>query len=187
MQTLIEKEQKIIVNKSICKNQKDYLLKQEFFDIISDLIFLPEVQEMKKYRQHFNTSCFDHCIEVSYWSYIICKKLHLDYTSMVRGALLHDLFLYNWRGSKKKLHLKKFHAFIHPYIALQNAEKICSLNEKEKDIILKHMWPVSFFHFPKYKESFIITITDKLSSLNSFRKYILKKEYTLLSKNDKIY
>ena len=97
--TLIGKEQKIIVDKSTCKNQKDYLLKQEFFDIISDLIFLPEVQEMKKYRQHFNTSCFDHCIEVSYWSYIICKKLHLDYTSMVRGALLHDLFLYNWRGS----------------------------------------------------------------------------------------
>ena len=59
---------------------------------------------------------------------------------------------------------------------MQNAQKICNINEKEQDIILKHMWPVTFFQFPKYRESFIITITDKLSSLNSFRKYILKKE-----------
>lgn len=169
-------QNKFIIDKSHCKTEKEYINKQEFFDIISDLIYSPLVQEMKNYRQHFNTSCFDHCLEVSYWSYCICKKLHLDYKSMARAALLHDLFLYDWRGSKKRLNLAKFHAFIHPYIALQNAIKICDLNEKEQDIILKHMWPVSFFHFPKYKESFIITITDKISSLNSFKKYILKRE-----------
>lgn len=172
---LLERNQ-IIIDRADCKSDKDYLNKQEFFNIISDLIFTEPVQQMKNYRQHFNSSCFDHCLEVSYWSFIICKKLHLDYVSMARAALLHDLFLYDWRGSKKKLHLKRLHAFIHPYIALQNAQKICNINEKEQDIILKHMWPVTFFQFPKYRESFIITITDKLSSLNSFRKYILKKE-----------
>ena len=33
------------------------------------------------------------------------------------------------------------------------------------------MWPVTFFQFPKYKESFVITITDKMSALKSFHEY----------------
>ena len=36
--------------------------------------------------------------------------------------------------------------------------------DKEKDIILKHMWPVTFFHFPKYRESYLVTIADKICS-----------------------
>ena len=52
--------------------------------------------------------------------------------------------------------------------------------KNEKDIILKHMWPVTLFQFPKYKESFIITIVDKLSALKSFYEYyeshIMKKK-----------
>ena len=27
------------------------------------------------------------------------------------------------------------------------------------------MWPVTFFHFPKYPESFIITLSDKYSAI----------------------
>ena len=76
--------------------------------------------------------------------------------------------------------LQGWHAFKHPQIALENASKVCDLNEKEKDIILKHMWPVTLFQFPKYKESFIITIVDKLSALKSFYEYyeshIMKKK-----------
>ncbi len=86
-------------------------------------------------------------------------------------GILHDLFLYDWRNSKKELNLKGYHAFIHPKIALENASRLFKLNEKEKDIILKHMWPVTFFSLPKYKESYIITVTDKLSALKSFYEY----------------
>ena len=92
---------------------------------------------------------------------------------------MHDLFLYDWRHSKKMLN--GWHAFKHPQIALENALKICNLNEKEQDIILKHMWPVTFFKFPKYKESYVITITDKLSALKSFYEYyqshLMKKKF----------
>ena len=89
--------------------------------------------------------------------------------------MLHDLFLYDWRGSKHKLHLKHFHAFIHPQIALYNAEKLFNLNDKEKDIIVKHMWPVTLLSIPKYKESFLITIFDKRSALKSFFEYNKKQ------------
>ena len=142
---------------------------KEFFEITKYLINNPTVLQMKNYRQHYDTNCYDHCIEVAYWSYRFCKKHNLDYVSMARAAILHDLFLYDWRHSKAML--KGWHAFRHPQIALENALKICDLNEKEQDIILKHMWPVTFFQFPKYKESFIITIADKLSALKSFYEY----------------
>ena len=85
--------------------------------------------------------------------------------------MLHDLFLYDWRHSKKKLNLEGLHAFVHPKIALRNASELFLLNDKEKDIILKHMWPVTFFSLPKYRESYIITFTDKLSALKSFYEY----------------
>ena len=86
-------------------------------------------------------------------------------------GMLHDLFLYDWRHSKKKLNLEGLHAFVHPKIALRNASELFLINDKEKDIILKHMWPVTFFSLPKYRESYIITFTDKLSALKSFYEY----------------
>ena len=142
---------------------------KEFMNIINDLINNETVQQMKNFRQHFDTSCYEHCLEVAYWSYLFCKKHNLDYISVARAGMLHDLFLYDWRYSHKDL--GKWHAFYHPKVALNNASKLFILNNKEKDIILKHMWPVTFFQFPKYKESFIITITDKLSAIKSWLEY----------------
>ena len=138
-------------------------MNKEFYEITKDLINHPTVLQMKNYRQHYDTNCYDHCIEVAYWSYRFCKKHNLDYVSMARAAILHDLFLYDWRHSKAML--KGWHAFRHPQIALENALNICDLNEKEKDIILKHMWPVTIA-LPKYKESYILTIVDKYCALN---------------------
>ena len=45
---------------------------KEFINVIDDMINNKTVQEMKKYRQHYETSCFDHCLEASYFCYIIC-------------------------------------------------------------------------------------------------------------------
>lgn len=151
-------------------NTKDNI---EFVRIISELINNPKVQEMANYRQHYTTSCLQHCLEVSYISYLICKNLGLDYVSAARAGLLHDLFLYDWRlpHEEFKSDLQGLHAFAHPKIALKNAKKLFPLNNKEKDIILTHMWPVTFFKFPKYKESYIITLVDKYSALRSSKNY----------------
>ena len=159
------------LNNNIKDLNIDYENKKEFISIVKDLLDNPTVKQMKNFRQHYDTSCYTHCLEVAYWSYIICKKFNLDYVSAARAGILHDLFLYDWRNSKKKLNLEGLHAFIHPKIAFNNASKLCILNDKEKDIILKHMWPVTFFSIPKYKESYIITVTDKLSALKSFYEY----------------
>lgn len=142
----------------------------EFDSIIKDLVENETVQKMKNYRQHYNTSCFEHCRNVAYYSYLICKKYNLDYVSVARAGMLHDLFLYDWRI--KENGRKGFHGFRHPRIALNNASKLFELNDKEQDIILKHMWPITVV-FPKYKESYIITLVDKYcaiqESINAYK------------------
>ena len=60
-------------------------------DIVKDIISNDEVQQMKQYRQHYNVSCFEHCLYVSYNLYIICKKHKLDYKSCTKPALAADL------------------------------------------------------------------------------------------------
>lgn len=136
----------------------------EFVNCICDLLQNEKVQKMKQFRHHRDTNCFEHCLSVSYYSFLICKGLGLDYVSAARGGLLHDLFLYDWRTyhtGKERLWEK--HAFIHPYKALENA-KVFNLNEVEKDIIEKHMWPLTLKP-PRYVESIIVCVVDKLCAL----------------------
>ena len=147
--------------------------KSEFELIIKDIIENETVQQMKNYRQHYDTSCFEHCLDVSFVSYKICKKMNLDYRAVARGAMLHDLFLYDWRYRQEGR--KGLHAFTHPRTALENAQKLFDLSKKEQDIILKHMWPLTIIP-PKYVESFIVTFVDKYSTLKeSFKHYFKRK------------
>lgn len=152
---------------------KDY----EFQEIIKELINNETVQQMKKYRQHYETTCFDHCYTVSYYCYLICKRYNLDYTSAARAGMLHDLFLYDWRI--KQPDRKGLHAYTHGKTACENACKIFDLNDKEKDMIINHMWPVTV-NSPKSLEGFILTFVDKYCAISeSFEvlktRFLLKK------------
>ena len=136
----------------------------EFNEILSDILSNETVKQMHNYIQHGEISCYTHCYYVAYYTYLICKKLKLDYKSAVRGAMLHDLFLYDWHTTSTADNKKKgVHAWAHPRIALKNASKIFNLNDTEKDIIRNHMWPVTL-KFPKTKEAFIVSCMDKYSA-----------------------
>lgn len=147
---------------------------KEFINIISDIIENTKVQEMKNYRQHYETSCFDHCLVASYFCYRICKNYSLDYVSCSRAAMVHDLFLYDWR--KRQNGRKGLHAFTHPKTAYENANMLFNLNPIEKDIILKHMWPITIT-LPRFKESFVLTFVDKRCAINEAIWEIRKKFY----------
>lgn len=151
---------------------------KEFNNIIKDITRNETVLKMKDFRQHCSITCYDHCYRTAYYSYKICKKLNWDYKAVARAAMLHDLFLYDWRikGDRKGLH-----AYTHPKTAYENAKKIFKLSDKEKDIIIKHMWPVTF-SLPKYKESYVLTLMDKFSATKESFEYALeciKKNQTL--------
>lgn len=127
------------------------------------LIQSPDVRKMDKYIQHADVTCLEHCISVAYMSCVISEKfhIHVDGESLVRGAMLHDFFLYDWHLKSGR---KGLHGFTHPKTALLNAQKCFDLNNKEKDIIVKHMWPLTPA-LPKYRESFIVGAADKICSV----------------------
>ena len=130
-----------------------------FFECVADLLKEPKVQKMQEIRQHVeDANCLQHCLFVAYLSFLFCRKFHLDAVSAARGGLLHDLYLYDWRTHKGN------HMTMHPITALANATRLFELNEKEKEIIVKHMWPLTPA-FPKYAESFVVSTADKLCAL----------------------
>lgn len=133
----------------------------EFENCINDFLRDGNVYSMDKFIQHSDVTCLEHCFNVAYNSFLICRFFGLDYKSAARGALLHDFFLYDWHVTKPE---KGLHAFSHPYIALKNADKIFDLNEMEKDIIVKHMWPLTVV-LPRYRESLIVSFSDKFCAL----------------------
>lgn len=135
----------------------------EYYSFVSDLIGHEAVLQMKQYMQHGNTSCFQHCVNVSYYNYRLCKFFSLNTRAAARAGLLHDLFLYDWHSYKKPKG-KRFHVATHPKAASDNAAKFFLINDIEKDIIEKHMFPITFT-LPKYKETVIIILTDKYCGL----------------------
>lgn len=119
--------------------------------------------ENKDFVQHGNTSLYQHCISVAYRSIIIAAKFNLDIDmhSMIRGALLHDYYLYDWHNKEVR---SKLHGFRHPRIAYENAARDFQLNSIEQDIIRKHMFPLTPKP-PMHKEGWVICAADKLCSI----------------------
>lgn len=156
----------------------------EFKSIIKDIITNDNVLALKDHIQHVSSSRFCHCLGVSYYSYVICKKLGLDYVSAARGGMLHDLYYYDWRN-KHVEGQKRFHLLRHPRIALNNALEIFDLNDIEKDIILKHMWPLTVV-LPKYPESYIVSTVDKYCATNEvYKKFKRDHKLKLSLKHNK--
>lgn len=143
---------------------KKLLSKKDYYNVISDLIESNIVLSMDNFIQHGSTTTLDHCIRVSYRSYKIARLFKMDYKSAARAGLLHDLFLYDWHLQPKGAKLLDKHGYTHPRKALDNAQSSFTLNNKEQDIILKHMWPLTLRSVPKYKESFLVSMVDKYSS-----------------------
>ncbi|WP_430727538.1 HD domain-containing protein [Vagococcus allomyrinae] len=124
---------------------------------IEDLIYTDEVQSLSEFKQHHYSTRLEHSISVSYLSYRLAKKWNGNARATARAGLLHDLFYYDWRTEKFD---GGTHAYVHPRIAVKNAEKLTELSDLEKDIIIKHMWLATIAP-PKYKESYIVTMVDK--------------------------
>lgn len=117
--------------------------------------------DTKKYIQHSNISVYDHCFGVALLSVIIAEKLGItvNLRSLIVGALLHDYFLYDWHEKERKGH--NIHGFTHPTTALKNAEEDWELNDIEKIIIKRHMFPLTFIP-PTNREAWIVCIADKI-------------------------
>lgn len=145
----------------------DHSNDNEYKDCINDLIQDDIVCSMDGFIQHGDITCLEHSLFVSYESYLICKLLGLDYRSTARGGLLHDFFLYDQHITGQR---QGFHCFFHPRAALENANKRFDLNSTERDIIIKHMWPLTPKP-PMHWETLIVTFVDKYCAIMEVKNY----------------
>ena len=113
--------------------------------------------------QHGSTTVFAHCVKVACFSLFLANKLHIPVNThaLLRGALLHDYFLYDWH-EKNAGH--RFHGFTHPATALKNAQEDFMLTPVEKDIIARHMFPLCPIP-PRCREAWLVCAADKYCAL----------------------
>ncbi len=145
--------------------------KQEFFEIIDEILNSEEYQKRKKYKHHGEKSVYNHCLSVSMKSYKIAKVMGMDYKSAAIGGLLHDFYYKPWQDNKEKTPLLKKHGFVHAKEALINSKKNYPqyMNKRVENIIVRHMFPLNITP-PRYIESWVITIVDKYVSMEIFKK-----------------
>jgi len=137
-------------------------MNEEFTFIAAPLLEHPMVARLSQYEHHRDKTRLEHVKEVAWVSFYWGKRLSLDSSAIVRGALLHDLFFYDWLH-----HGPRLHGFRHPNIALQNARKVTALSPKEIDIIKKHMWPLTVVP-PRYMESLVVSLVDTFCSARDY-------------------
>ena len=140
----------------------------DFKEIICDIVTNEEFMKLQD-EVHHSTTRFDHSIRVAYEVYNKLKGKNPNYVEVTRAALLHDFFFDSELSSSQSDRLNN-----HPMISLNNAKKYFELSELQEDIIISHMYPLSH-KMPKYKESWIVSFTDKKVAIQEFKRFGVKK------------
>ena len=140
------------------KDKTDY---SDFDRLVSKLSSEPGILQMKGFMQHGRITTYEHVMNVALTSFLINRRLRLKgkEDELVRGAILHDYFLYDWHHWEGELH-----GFYHAGAALRNARRDFALTPREENIIGSHMWPLNLTKIPRCREAWIVCIADKIVS-----------------------
>lgn len=136
-----------------------------------DILNSENYKKSKDFVQHGNFSVWRHSLNVAEVSVRISHALPVQFheRELVRGALLHDYFLYDWHkkrvGVREIREFYKMHGFTHPAVAAENARRDFHIGKLEDEIISKHMWPLTIRKLPTCREAWVVTLADKYCSL----------------------
>lgn len=139
-------------------------IRKRFDELSAPTLKSGRLYQLASFTQHGTTSTLDHVIAVAYSSLAFAMNagIKVDERALVRGALLHDYYLYDWHDHDAAP--DNWHGFTHPRHALNNArEDFPDLTPVEEDIILHHMFPLVPIP-PHTKEAWIVTTCDKACS-----------------------
>ena len=98
---------------------------EEYMSYVQDLLETEAVKKLANYTHMFIPLVWS--IPSVFLTIVICsQKWGGNAKATARAGLLHDLFYYDWRTTKFD---EGTHAYIHPRIAVKNAEKspICRI------------------------------------------------------------
>jgi uncharacterized protein len=125
---------------------------------------------------HGSITIYDHSIDVAELSYRLIKNSRtIDKRCVVRAALLHDFFLYEWHVPGMRYLL---HGWAHPRIAAEKAREIFGIGDREYSCIKSHMWPWTPFRWPTCREGWIISLADKIVAIKE-AVFLRGKRHTL--------
>lgn len=73
-------------------------IEEKIYKYGADILASEGMQKEKTFVQHGSITCYDHSLRVAEKSLELAEKCsaYIDERSLVRGALLHDYFLYDW-------------------------------------------------------------------------------------------
>lgn len=150
------------------------LLEQVYY-YAGDVVASDRLKQEAVYRQHGSVTCYEHSVAVTLLSVRLAKnmRLKLDMESMIKGALLHDYFLYDWRSTENDINRYR-HGFHHAQCALENARRDFALSPVACDVIKKHMFPLNI-RPPRYRESMVVCIADKVVATGEVWRFIKGK------------
>ena len=134
---------------------------QTVWELGGDILSSEGMQKSKHFMQHGDVSVYQHCFSVAVRCVLKAQNKKVDLRSLVRGALLHDYFLYDWH-EKNAGH--RFHGFTHPGTALKNAQEDFRLTPVEQNIIARHMFPLCPIP-PRCREAWLVCVADKYCAL----------------------
>lgn len=139
-----------------------------------DILHSKGMDMEKRFFQHGTVTVFDHSVAVALMCLQLAALLRLrtDTRSLVRGALLHDYFLYDWHIKEKG---RPLHGTHHARRAMKNAERDFGLNKIERNMILAHMFPLNLT-LPRYRESVLLCTADKFCALRETARGVLHRK-----------
>ena len=116
----------------------------------------------REITQHGTTSVCGHSVNVAFLALVFAKRfrLRVDERALVRGALLHDFFLYDWHERGHGM----LHGVTHPQTALTNARHAFAIDAVEEDVIARHMFPLDP-RPPRCAEGWLVCMADKLCAI----------------------
>jgi len=138
---------------------------EELYPYAFDILAHENFRKMDGFLQHGETTVAEHSLCVADTALQLSRVLPVRFNrrELVRGALLHDYFLYDWHKHDEENQHPSWHGFRHPKIALRNAQRDFPLSETEREIIRTHMWPLTVTP-PAKREAWVVTAADKLVS-----------------------
>lgn len=126
----------------------------------ADILSSPGMQVERVCIQHGDTSVLEHSVAVTAHCAVIARTLRIpvDERALMRGALLHDYFLYDWHVPDPS---HRLHGFTHPGCACENAVRDFGIGPVEQSMVRHHMFPLTPAP-PNCREGVILCIADKI-------------------------
>lgn len=135
-------------------------------DILTSPVFAAEDNA----RHHGDTTTLEHSLLVALLACRLARRKALanriDMKLLIRAALLHDLYLYDWHNQHEH---NRMHGFKHPRIAAANAVSL--IGERDASVISAietHMFPLTIRSVPKHWISWILCVADKEAAIDDY-------------------